>query len=406
MDLLLKNIGLLATPIGVCAKRGKEQSEISLTNDAAIGISNGKIAYVGAEAASPTASKTIDCGGRLVTPGLVDAHTHLVFGGWRQKELALKLKGVPYLDILKSGGGILSTVEQTRAESEENLFEKGKSLLAEMMSFGVTTCEAKSGYGLDTENELKQLRVIQKLAQEQPVDIVPTFMGAHAFPKEYADNRSGYIDYLINEMLPAVANENLAEFCDVFCESAVFTPDESRRILKEARKYGLIPKIHADEIESIGGAEIASEIGAISAEHLIESSDAGIRSLAENAVIAVLLPATSFYLEKPYARARDMVNAGVAVAVSTDFNPGSSPGLNMQFVLNLTCLKYRLTPSEALTAATINGAAAIKRSDVCGSVEVGKKADLVVWDAKDLEYIFYRFGSNLVNRVIKNGMPV
>ena len=403
MDLLLKNIGLLATPIGVAAKRGAEQRGISLISNAMVCITDGKITYAGPADGSLSARETLDCEGRLVTPGLVDAHTHLVFGGWRQKELGLKLEGMSYLDILRAGGGILNTVEHTRLESEAELIKKGKALLGEMLHFGVTTCEAKSGYGLDTKTELKQLKVAHELDKMQPIDIVSTFMGAHAFPKEYKDNRNGYIDYLINEMLPAVSKEKLAEFCDIFCETAVFTPDESRRILLEAKKYGLHPKIHADEIDPIGGAEIAAEVGAVSAEHLIEASDEGIREMADKNVIAVLLPATSFYLDKPFARARDMISAGVPVAVATDFNPGSSPSLNMQFVLNLACLKYRLTPSEALTAATLNGAAAIKREKSCGSVEAGKSADLVIWQANDLEYIFYRYGSNLVHRVIKNG---
>jgi len=407
MDLLLTNIGLLATPVGNSARKGTEQREIMMVQrDAMIAIAKGEIIYIWPDEAmlSPPFSRVLDCGGRLVTPGLVDSHTHLVFGGWRQKELGLKLDGVPYLDILKSGGGILNTVEHTRATTEEELFDKSKAFLSEMLKLGVTTCEAKSGYGLDMENELKQLRVIRELNKQQPIDIVPTFMGAHAFPKEFANNRQGYVDYIIEEMLPIVADENLAEFCDIFCETAVFTPEESRRILLEAKKFDLLPKIHADEIDPIGGAELAAEVGAISAEHLIQASDAGIRAMAKEDVIATLLPATSFYIDKPYARARDMVNAGVAVAVATDFNPGSNPSLNMQFAMSLACLKYKLTPAEALTAATLNGAAAINRADKCGSIEIGKQADLIIWDAKDLDYIFYRYGSNLVHSVIKKGM--
>jgi len=429
MDLLLKNIGLLATPIGNTAKKGASQRDIALVSDAVVGIRDGKISFVGtrgdssydslkqggktdtslSEANEPTSCHTpriLDCGGRLVTPGLVDAHTHLVFGGWRQNELALKLGGASYLDILKAGGGILSTVKHTRAADEKGLIEKGLRLLSEMLRLGVTTCEAKSGYGLNAADELKQLRVIRELNNSQPVDIVPTFMGAHAVPNEYAQNREGYIELLINDILPAVAREKLAEFCDVFCESAVFTVEESRRILLEAARYGFALKAHADEISPIGGAEMAAEVGAVSAEHLIEASDAGIQAMAANNVIAVLLPATSFYLDKPYARARKMIDAGVAVAVATDFNPGSSPSLNMQFAMNLACLKYRLTPAEALTAVTLNGAAAINRAEKCGSVEVGKSADLIIWDAADLEYIFYRYGSNLAHKVIKNGITV
>jgi len=411
MDLLLTNIGLLATPRGTTAQKGSAQGKLSLIPNATVGIKDGRIIYVGEQGSDTsatqitvTAAQTIDCGGRLVTPGLVDAHTHLVFGGWRQNELKQKLEGASYIDILKSGGGILNTVEHTRTASETELTEKGKAHLKEMLELGVTTCEAKSGYGLTTEDELKQLRVIQTLDKEQPVDIVPTFMGAHAIPKEFTDNRTGYIDLIISEMLPAVAKEQLAEFCDMFCETAVFTPEESYRILTEAKKYGLAPKMHADEIDPIGGAETAAQIKAISAEHLIQASDDGIQKLAKENVIAVLLPATSFYLDKPYARARDMIKASVAVAIATDFNPGSSPSLNIQLTMNIACLKYKMTPAEVLTAVTLNGAAAINRAKTHGSIEPGKKADIVIWDAPDLDFIFYRYGSNLTHTVIKNGV--
>jgi len=403
MDILLKNIGLLATPTGTSAQKGRAQGEIRLIKNAVVGIKDGVIVFVGQRDGGFDPGQVIDCDGKLVTPGLVDAHTHLVFGGWRQKELKLKLEGKSYLDILRSGGGILSTVEHTRAASEDELVDKGRAHLSEMLSLGVTMCEAKSGYGLTTADELKQLRVIRTLGETQPVEIIPTFMGAHAVPKEFSDDRDGYIDLIINEMIPAVAKDKLAEFCDIFCETAVFTPEESCRILTEAKKHGLTPKIHADEIDPIGGAEVAAQVGAISAEHLIRTSDEGIKALSEKSVTAVLLPATSFYLDKPYARARDMINADVAVAIATDFNPGSSPSLNMQLAMNLACLKYKMTPAETLTAATLNGAAAIGRAKTHGSIEAGKKADLIIWDAPDLDYIFYRFGSNLVKTVIKSG---
>ena len=407
MDLLLRNIGLLATPVGTSARKGTGQGEILLIPDATISVKDGKIAYAGAASSAEApcdAEEILDCGGRLVTPGLVDAHTHLVFGGWRHKELSLKLAGVSYLDILKAGGGILSTVEHTRAASEKELFDKGKILLAEMLRLGVTTCEAKSGYGLSTADELKQLRVIRALDEAQAIDLVATFMGAHTVPNEYKENRDGFIDLVIEEMLPAVKKDQLAEFCDVFCETAVFTPQESRRILDAAARLGFGIKAHVDEIDPIGGAEMAAQAGALSAEHLIQTSEQGIHALAQSGVTAVLLPATSFYLDKPYARARAMIEAGVAVAVATDFNPGSSPGLSIQFAMNLACLKYKLTPAETLTAVTLNGAAAISRAEHCGSIEVGKLGDLVLWDAPDLDYICYRFGSNLARCVIKNGV--
>lgn len=403
MDIILKNIGLLATPTGTAAKKGKEQGNITLIPNAAVGIDGEKIAYVGPCGGAPAGDKTIDCAGQLVTPGLVDAHTHLVFGGWRQKEMARKLAGEPYLDILKSGGGILNTVQQTRAASHQELVEKGLALLDEMLSHGTTAVECKSGYGLTLEDELKQLRVAKELGQRGKTDLAYTFLGAHAFPDEYKDNRQGFIDLVCNVMMPTVKAENLAQFCDIFCETAVFNPEESRYILKKAIEHGFVPKAHADEIDPIGGAEMAAEMGCISAEHLIQASDEGIQAMSRHGVIACLLPGTSFHLGKDYARARDMIAAGVAVSVCTDFNPGSSPGLNLQIPMYLACHKYRMTPAEVLTAVTLNGAAAIDRCGDLGSVEVGKQADLVVWNSPDLDYIFYRYGSNLVKHVVKKG---
>ncbi len=403
MEFLLTNIGQLATPRGRAAQSGARQGEILKITDASIGIENGKIAYVGANTDALNADRIVDCGGKLVTPGLVDCHTHLVFGGWRQHEMALKLQGVPYLDILKQGGGILNTVESTRSATEQQLFEKSAALLREMSAFGATTVECKSGYGLDTATELKQLRVARRLAGLGLADVVPTFMGAHAVPREFGDDRAAYLRLVCEEMLPAVAAERLAEFCDVFCEPAVFTADETAAVLNAAKALGFGLKLHGDELAAGGGAELSATLGCVSAEHLIQASDDGIAAMAEHGVIAVLLPATSFYLDKPYARARAMVAADVAVAVATDFNPGSSPSLNLQFAMNLACLRYRLTPAEALTAVTLNAAAALRRAQTLGSIEPGKQADLVVWDAPDLDYIFYRYGSNLVSDVYKNG---
>lgn len=403
MDLLLKNIGLLATPLGTSARKGAAQGEILLQKNAAVGIKNGRIVFAGIEDATLRAAETLDCGGRLVTPGLVDAHTHLVFGGWRQHEMAEKLAGVPYLDILRGGGGILSTVNATREATEDELLNKSEKLLREARSFGVTTCEIKSGYGLNAETELKQLRVVRRLQGLGLMDIVPTFMGAHAVPAEYKNDREGYIRLVCEKMLPKIAEEKLAEYCDIFCETAVFTPEETARILGAAKKLGLGLKLHGDEIDPIGCAGLAARLGCVSAEHLIQSSDDGIRAMAKAGVTAVLLPATSFYLDKPYARARTMIGEGVAVAVATDFNPGSCPSVNLQLCMSLACLKYRMTPAEALTAVTLNAAAAIGRAGNAGSVEPGKQADLVIWDTEDLDYIFYRFGSNLAATVIYNG---
>lgn len=403
MNLLIHNIGLLATPLGRAARGGAAQGDIWTMEGAYVLIQDGRIAAVGQGMPDDHDGDSLDAGGRLCTPGLVDAHTHLVFGGWREHELALKLHGVPYLDILAQGGGILSTVRATRAAGEDELADKALRQLQHMLALGVTTCECKSGYGLDTENELKQLRVTRALQARQPITLVSTFMGAHALPGEYRGNREGYMELLIREMLPQVAAEGLADYCDVFCEQGVFSAEESRRILTAAQALGLGAKVHADEVEAIGGSRVAGEIGAISAEHLIAADDAGIAALKAGGVIACLLPATSLYLGKPYARARDMISAGVPVCAATDFNPGSCPGGNMQLVMNLACWQYRLLPREVLTAVTLNAAAAIGQAKETGTLEMGKRADVLLWDSDNLDYIFYRFGQNLVHTVIKDG---
>ena len=404
--LLVTNIGVLATPEGTSARGGGDQGSVRTLRDAWVLMEDGLIAALGTgQTPPPPGARALDAGGRLVTPGLVDAHTHLIFGGWRQDELALKLRGVPYLDILAQGGGILSTVRATRSASQEELEAKARLALDEMLSLGTTTCEAKSGYGLETETELRQLRAIRALDRTHPVDLAATFLGAHALPEAYKGDRAAYVRLLCQEMIPAAAAEGLADFCDVFCETGVFTAEESRTILEAGMQYGLRPKIHADEIDAVGGSRLAGEMGAVSAEHLIVCPPEGIAALAAGGTVACLLPATSFYLGADYAPARAMVDAGVPVALATDFNPGSCPCLNMQLVMGLGCLKYRLTPEEVLTAATLNGAAAMGLADRTGSVEPGKWGDLVVWEAGDLNYVTYRLGSNLAHTVIKKGVP-
>lgn len=403
--VIVTNIGMLATPQGSGPKKGAEQGNIQILKDAWVLMENGAISQVGTGPA-PAADQAIDAQGKLVTPGLVDAHTHLIFGGWRQNELGLKLHGKTYLEIQNAGGGIQSTTNATRQSTEEELTRKASAALDEMMGFGVTTCEAKSGYGLATEHELKALQVIKNLNDRHHMDIVATFMGAHLVPAEYKANRAEYVRLVCEEMMPLVKEQGIARFCDVFCEADTFTVEESRQVLEAGLKYGLRPKIHADEIEAIGGSVLAGELGAISAEHLIVCPPEGIESMAKGGVVACLLPATSFYLGATFAPARDMVNAGVPVAMASDFNPGSCPCLNLQFVINLGCLKYRLTPEEVLTAVTLNAASAIDLADKVGSVEPGKQGDLVIWDAPDLDYICYRMGSNLVKNVIKKGAVV
>ena len=405
--VLVSNIGMLATPKGNAARCGEEQGKIEILKNAWVLIEDGVIAAVGTgKPEDAEGAEVIDAGGKLVTPGLVDAHTHLIFGGWRQNELGLKLHGATYLEIQNAGGGIQSTTNATRSASKEELRAKAEKALDEMMGFGTTTVEAKSGYGLATAHEPKALQVIRELDDRHPMDLVATFMGAHLVPAEYKNDREAYVRLVCEEMMPAVREQGIAKFCDVFCEADTFTVEESRRILEAGLKYGLRPKIHADEIEAIGGSRLAGEIGAISAEHLIVCPPEGIDALAKGGVIACLLPATSFNLGAVFAPARDMVKAGVPVAMATDFNPGSCPCLNMQFVINLGCLKYKLTPEEVLTAVTLNGAAAIGMADRVGSVETGKQGDLVIWDAPDLDYICYRVGSNLAGTVIKKGAVV
>lgn len=404
MKTLIHNIGLLATPEGLCARRGPAQGQLRLRNNAWVLAEDGIIAAVGQGAPPCGAEQIIDAEGRLATPGLADAHTHLIFGGWRQDELADKLHGVPYLDILARGGGILSTVRATRAATEAELLEKGRRALLEMQRFGVTACEAKSGYGLETETELRQLRVIRQLGQQCAMDLAPTLLGAHALPPEYQADREGYLRLLCEEMIPRAAAEGLARFCDVFCEEGVFTVEEARRILLAGKAHGLLPKLHADEIHPIGGSQLAGELGAVSAEHLIVCPEEGMERMARGGVIACLLPCTSLYLGASFAPARRLVEKGVAVAIATDFNPGSCPCLNLQLAMSLGCLYYRLTPEEVLTAVTLNGAAAMGLAGRLGSVEPGKQCDLALWDAPDLNYLCYRMGSNLCASVIKNAV--
>lgn len=405
-SLLIKNIGLLATSPDSSLKKGMHQKDVSMIKNACILCEDGKIKEYGSDGVLPEADEVIDAKGRLVTPGLVDAHTHLIFGGWRQNEMAMKLNGAAYLDILKAGGGILSTVRETRKAAKEELYEKARKSLDEMLSLGTTTCEAKSGYGLNLEDEVKQLEVIRELDRNHPMDLVATYLGAHAYPEEYVNDHEGYIKKICEEVIPYVAEHGLAEFCDVFCETGVFSKEESGRILLTGKEYGLKPKIHADEIDAIGGSILAGEIHAVSAEHLIVCNQEGIDALSKGGIIACLLPVTSLYLSAEFAKARKMIDNDVAIAFGSDFNPGSCPCLNPQLVMNLGCLKYRMTPEEVLNAMTINAAAAIGRADRIGSVEPGKQADLVIWDAKDLNYLCYRMGSNLVHRVIKKGETV
>ena len=404
--LLIKNIGILQTPVGSFPHGGDKQGENVKIHNAAIMIDDGVIAAITGDGVLPEgweSAEVLDAQGRLVTPGLVDCHTHMVFGGYRQGEIPLKLRGAGYLDILRAGGGILDTVGKTRAASEEELYEKSRAFLDQMLRLGVTTVESKSGYGLDLENERKQLRVNKRLNENHPVDVVSTFLGAHAIPEEYKGRADEYIDYLCHVVLPAVREEALADFVDVFCEDSVFDVAQSEKMLRAGQALGLRARIHADEIEEIGGAVLAGELGAVSAEHLIATGEKGMAAMAKGGVIADLLPATSFYLNKTFAPARRMIELGIPVSIASDFNPGSCPSLNLQLAMSMGYIKYRMTPEEVLSAVTINAACSCGLEKKIGTLEVGKQADIVIWDAPDMEMLVYRFGSNLAHTVIKRG---
>ncbi|KUO74620.1 MAG: imidazolonepropionase [Clostridia bacterium BRH_c25] len=376
-----------------------------------LAIKDGRIIAVG-EGNAPREmegpeTKVIDAAGKTVTPGLIDAHTHLVHGGSREKELPLKLKGVPYLEILKMGGGILSTVRNTRGASKEELKAKAEKSLNEMLLHGTTTVEAKSGYGLDFDTEIKCLEVASELNASHPVDIVSTYMGAHAIPEEFKGNTQGYIDFICENVMPFVKKSNLAEFIDVFCEEGVFSPEESEVIMQKGKEQGFKLKIHADEIIPLQGAELAGKMGAVSAEHLLAASDEGIAAMAEAGVTAVLLPGTSFYLMLgKYAQARKMMEKGVRVAIATDYNPGTCPTENLQSIMTFACYGMKMTPEEIIKGMTLNAAYGVDRAGEIGSLEVGKKADIVIFDAPNLEYIVYHFGINHVHTVIKDGKTV
>lgn len=404
--ILLYNIGQLLTMDQFDAPaRGKQMQELNVKENYAIYIKDGKISEVGPsqELRDIEADEKIDCEGRLVTPGLVDPHTHLVFGGSREHELALKQRGVPYLEILKQGGGILSTVRATRDATEEQLYEKAKFHLDRIASYGVTTVEAKSGYGMDRETELKQLRVVKKLNENHPLDLVSTFLGAHAITEEYKNDPDKLLDEMAS-MFDEIKEQNLAQFVDIFTETGVFTIEQSRRYLLQAKEKGFALKIHADEIDPLGGTELAVEVGAVSGDHLAVATDEGIKKLAESNTIGVLLPGTIFYLGKgEYARARKMIDEGAAIAISTDFNPGSSVTENIQLIMSLAALKMNMTPEEIWHAVTVNAAYAINRGDVAGQIRVGRQADIVIWDAYNYMYIPYHYGVNHVNSVFKAG---
>ncbi|MHA1931042.1 MAG: imidazolonepropionase [Promethearchaeota archaeon] len=391
---------------------GEDMSNLAIINDGAIAIKDDRIIFTGTT--DELTSKynidkietQIDASNKLVTPGFVDPHTHIIFDGTRENELAMKLEGKSYIDILNEGGGILKTVRDTRKASIEKLILNGKKILDQMLSYGTTTIETKSGYGLTTESEIKILRVIETLNAEHCIDIIPTFLGAHAIPVEYQNNPDEYVDLLITEMIPNIVKEKLAEFCDVFCEEGIFSIDQTRKILQIAKKHGLQSLIHVDEIVDTNGAMLAAEMKAIQASHLLKSNEEGLKAMVEANVIATLLPGTPFCLMlKEYAPARRMVDLGIPIALATDLNPNCWTA-SMQMIITLACYNMKLSPAEALTASTLNSACAIQRQDEIGSIEVGKKADLIIFDVPDHQFLPYQYGVNLVSEVIKNGRIV
>lgn len=401
----------VVTPTGFAARKGAEMGELLVMDHATIEVTDGVITYVG-----PNRGENRDgyyqhywhynARGRCVLPGFVDSHTHFVFGGERADEFSWRLKGESYMSIMERGGGIVSTVKATRASNFIRLRAKAEGFLKQMSAMGVTTVEGKSGYGLDKDTELMQLRIMRSLNnnENRRVDVVPTFLGAHAVPPEYAGRTDDYVDFLIREVMPAVAEGGLAEFCDVFCEQGVFSIEQSRRLLQAARGMGFALKLHADEIVPLGGAGLAAELSATSADHLLHASDADIRAMAAQGVVATLLPLTAFALKEPYARGRAMIDAGCAVALATDLNPGSCFSGSIPLTFALACIYMQMSVEEAITALTLNGAAALNRAATIGSIEAGKKGDLVVLSTDNYHFLPYYIGMNCVIATVKEGV--
>lgn len=391
---------------------GEKMGELAIILDGAVAVKDDKIIFVGttkdlmSKYAYNQINIKIDATNKLVTPGFIDPHTHIIFDGSRENELSMKLAGKTYLEILEAGGGILKTVRETRKASLEKLVENGKKILDRMMNYGTTTVETKSGYGLSLDSEIKSLKVANILNKEHPLDVVSTFLGAHAIPPEYKGRTDDYVNLIISEMIPKIASEGLAEFCDVFCEEGIFSIEQTQKIINAAKRCGLKPQIHIDEIVDTNGALLAAKLNAIQAGHLLKSNDKGLKAMAKAGVIATLLPGTPFCLMlRDYAPARNMIEFGIPVALATDLNPNCWTE-SMQMIIVLACYNMKLSPAEAMTAATINAACALQRQDQVGSIEVGKKADLVMFNAPNYQFLAYQFGINLVSTVIKNGKIV
>ena len=412
-NLIVKNASELVTCSGFAAKKGQEMAELHIIADGAVVVQQGMItavgktneveAYLEKSGTDLSIYDNIDASNKAVLPGFVDSHTHFIFGGYRAEEFSWRLRGDSYMEIMERGGGIVNTVQATQKATANELLQAGIKRLDSMLSFGVTTVEGKSGYGLDIETEIKQLEVMNHLDGIHYVDIVPTFLGAHALPPDYKGRPDEFINYLIEDVMPLAAERKLATYCDIFCEKNVFSVEQSRHYLSRAREMGFKLKLHADEIVPLGGAELAAELEATSADHLLQASDEGIRQMAQAGVVATLLPGTAFSLKEPYARARFMIDSNSAVALATDFNPGSCFSESIPLIFALANLYMGMTTEEAVSALTINGAAALDRADVIGSLDAGKHGDLVVLEYPSYKFIPYHIGVSTVEKVVKNG---